>query len=105
MLDSEIISAAEQILRAAWKLDLRLTLDWVGPNTVASRIFRVRTHAGDHDIPRTLIIKAANRAFTGDSPEMVSTSGPRSHTCKSSIAAPHSPHSFTQAVPMRTSPL
>jgi Phosphotransferase enzyme family len=68
---SELIPAAERALSESWKRDVRLKLDWVRPNSIASHVFRVRRVDADEDLPRSLIVKAADPKFPGDPQQML----------------------------------
>lgn len=66
-----LIPLVERALSAVWNIDVRLKVEWIASNQLASHVFRVRTHATGHDLPPTLIVKAAKPEFDLGSQEMV----------------------------------
>src|SRR5215831_2684893 len=73
MLPSQLIPAVERALAFVSGERVRLTVSWIAPNTVASHVFRVAKIGPGGDLPGSLIVKAANLEFLGDSREMLLT--------------------------------
>ena len=71
MIFSELLPKVEQSLLAATGASVRLDVEWIAPDTVASHVARIRTISGGQDLPDTLIVKAANPAFGPNAREML----------------------------------